>query len=245
MSHLFKKICLCIIFSVTLLGVSSCSNNKNQEEIANIVQEFHNSNYEYIKTSITGANDDVTSIYYGKLIANPYEEYVHIDDKFSDSFIVQEMYYYENADGFIVQTKNADGSIVVQENINPPYPYYGYNKDLSFTFDRKETVDGVECDVYKTEYKDTVGGEPDRPNTVPIEVIIPQEYYINMDQKQVVRVDTDLRDLSKANGIINIMQSQGVSLETAKENASNLNFSNKEILEVFNVNGNIQIESLQ
>lgn len=83
------------------------------------------------------------------------------------------------------------------------------------------------------------------PNTEEVEFTIRQEYYINPESRQVVRVDTDLEDRVRANEIIMIMQNQNVSLEEAGEQAENRDFSSGEILEVFNIGGNIQVEPLQ
>ena len=215
----------------------------DQEEAADIVNEFHNSNYEYIKTSVSGVNDDVSSVFEGRIIANPYEEYYRVSDDFSAASVCRKLY---KRSGLKLHHagQRLSGNIVVQQNTQPS-PRYGYGEDLSFTFDRTETIDGAVCEVYKTEYQDTAGGEPSLPNTEEVEFTIRQEYYINPESRQVVRVDTDLEDRVRANEIIMIMQNQNVSLEEAGEQAENRDFSSGEILEVFNIGGNIQVEPLQ
>ena len=119
----------------------------------------------------------------------------------------QEAYISGAGSNYTMQAKDSSGNIVVQQNTQPS-PRYGYGEDLSFTFDRTETIDGAVCEVYKTEYQDTAGGEPSLPNTEEVEFTIRQEYYINPESRQVVRVDTDLEDRVRANEIIMIMQNQ-------------------------------------
>ena len=244
MRQTVKRFSICAIFGIISFGLMACSGHMDQEEAADIVNEFHNCNYEYIKTSVSGVNDDVSSVFEGRIIANPYEEYYRVSDDFSAASVLQEAYISGAGSNYTMQAKDSSGNIVVQQNTQPS-PRYGYGEDLSFTFDRTETIDGAVCEVYKTEYQDTAGGEPSLPNTEEVEFTIRQEYYINPESRQVVRVDTDLEDRVRANEIIMIMQNQNVSLEEAGEQAENRDFSSGEILEVFNIGGNIQVEPLQ
>ena len=218
---------VCVLISILLLGLCACgAKEADQEGISGIVEEFHHGDYEYRKISLSGKEEEVTLVYEGKVIADPYEEYVRVADEFAASSMVQEMHYQKEDAGYSVQVKNADGSVVTQKDIQPPYPYYGHEKDLSFTFEGKEKASGVVCEVYQTKYQDTVGGEADRQNTESIEITIRQKYYIDMEKRRVVKVDTDLEELSRANSIINLMQSpvQKLSREEAEENVKKHGF---------------------
>lgn len=252
MRRMLRKISVCVISGTMLIALFGCGGQNqaealDQEKVAEIVGEFQQGNYEYRKISTSGPGQEEVFAYEGKVIHDPYEEYVRIADEYAElSSMQSESYYTENGSGYSVQVKSPDGSITEQQDIQPPF-LYGYGEELSFSYDREERVNGVRCNVYTTNYQDTVGGEPDFPGTEPIDFTIRQEYYIDPDKKQVVRVDTDLGERNRANEIIMSMvsaQSIGdpISQEEAEENVENRDFSAGEILEISNFNGNIDIQ---
>ena len=256
MRRMLRKVSVCAISGTMLVVLFGCGGQNraealNQEEVAEIVEEFQQGSYEYRKTSTSGPDQEEVLAYEGKIIRDPYEEYVRIADEYAEmSSLVSEMYYTRDESGYSAQIKSPNGSIT-EQHIQPPtrYGYYGYGEELSFTYDREERVNDVRCNVYKAEYQDTVGGEPDFPGTEPIDFTIRQEYYIDPDKKQVVRVDTDLGERDRANEIIMSMvsaQSIGdpISQEEAEENVENRDFSAGEILEISNFNGSIDIQPL-
>ena len=49
MRQTVKRFSICAIFGIISFGLMACSGHMDQEEAADIVNEFHNSNYEYIK----------------------------------------------------------------------------------------------------------------------------------------------------------------------------------------------------
>ncbi len=116
MRQTVKRFSICAIFGVTEFGLMACSGHMDQEEAADIVNEFHNSNYEYIKTSVSGVNDDVSSVFEGRIIANPYEEYYRVSDRFSAASVLQEAYIEERRSNRTMQAKDSSGNIVVQQN---------------------------------------------------------------------------------------------------------------------------------
>ena len=244
MPQALKCFRVCAISVLISSGLMACSDHMDQEEVADIVNEFHNSNYEYVKTSVSGVNDDVLSVLEGRVIADPYEEYYRVSDDFSADSVLQEAYISGTGPNYTIQAKDSSGNMVAQQNVQPS-PRYGYGQDLSFTFDRNETIDSTACEVYKTEYQDTAGGEANLPNTEEIAFPIRQEYYINPESRQVVRVDTDLEDRTRANEIIMLMQNQNLSLEEAEEQVENRDLSSGEILEVSHIGDDIQIDPLQ
>ncbi len=257
MRRIFRKISVCAISGAMLIAFAGCggqdadqAESLDQEEIAEIVEEFQQGNYEYRKISTSGPDRKEVFACEGKVIRDPYEEYVRVADEYAELSSAQsETYYTGDVSGYRAQVKSPDGSIVEQQDIQPP-ALYGYGEDLSFSYDRSESVDGVQCDVYASEYGDTVGGEADRPNTEAMEITIRQEYYIDPNKKQVVRVDTDLGEWNRASAIANEMMSAAstgnpISLEEAEKNVENRDFSSGEILEISNFNGDIDVQPLK
>ena len=71
------------------------------------------------------------------------------------------------------------------------YPY-GYGEILEFTLDREETLDGVLCDVYRTEYTRQV-----QDGFRKVDAAVKQEYYIDREKQQVAMIYTDLSEVQE------------------------------------------------
>lgn len=237
----WKRICL--IFFIVLF--SACGNTEGENaDIEKIVNNLYQSDYEYIKTitSISLENKKEKIVLIGKVKNDPYEEYVYVD-KSSEPSLIKETYY--NGEGLTgkIQIKTNDGNVTEQPNYDRSYPY-GYGEQLIFIFDRIENVNGVNCNVYKTEYHQMIGGDIFRLNTPEIDATISQEYYIDMDNHIVVKIYTDLTDFSRASYIVNYIFSNDVSLREAENKAQNIDFKEIEILEI-NYNDSIEISPLK
>ena len=98
---------------------------------------------------------------------------------------------YSSGDGETVEStfRTADG-LMTQES-ERSYPY-GYGENLEFTLDREETLDGVLCDVYRTEYTRQV-----QDGFRKVDAAVKQEYYIDREKQQVAMIYTDLSEVQE------------------------------------------------
>ena len=193
-----KKLSLFFLTGVMALFLIACGSSETDEEqqeqpqepktgIALVVDNLYHSNYEYERRQTTVLNDEeIEIVYQGAYIASPYEEYVKVINAPEEADWTEA---YSSGDGDTVEsTYRTVNGLETQEG-SRSYPY-GYGEDLEFTLDREETVDGVLCEVYKTQYTQEVQEGFDKRDAV-----VQQEYYIDKEKQQVVMIYTDLTDI--------------------------------------------------
>lgn len=234
-----KKGITYLLAGVMMLALLGCAAPK-KTGVAGIVDDFFNSSYEYRKERpewLDGVETEVVTE--GKYIASPYQEYEKRVE-YAGPIAWSEMHISGRGKIVDFTIRTEDG--IVEQKAGRPYPY-GYGEDLEFTFVREEVVDGVNCEVYQTFYTEELGGGLRSKETLTATVT--QEYYIDMDKKQVVMVYTDLTDQVRKNGIINDIMLNDISLEQAEKNAEEDDHTTYQRLKIYNYNGDIQIEELK
>jgi hypothetical protein len=185
--------------------------------------------------------NQTTIVYTGKVIASPYQEDIQIEESPAPTMWTESYYEAGSISGKLL-LKTEDG-IVEQTFWQRDYPY-GYGKDLKFTNTGEEVIDGVTCQVYSTQYTETVGGGIRSDET--LDASIYQKYYIDPDKQQVVMLYTDLSEYGAANKAINkTVSDDSLSLEEALKLSEAEDNTNNETIKFSNYNGNFTIEPLQ
>ena len=239
----------------TACGAAESVKTPKKEGVAGIVEELYHSDYEYEKTvqsigmlsdpdtgEVVEKNAELTVVYRGKVIADPYQEYIQVVSA-SGPTLWTELYHSE--EGFRGKTQiRTDEGIVDQPNFEREYPY-GYGQEISYELDREETVDGTLCQVYRAQYTRNIGGEVLRQDAEELEATVTQEYYIDKEKKQPVMIVTDLEDLSRKNAMANDMQMNQVSLEEAEKRAAEEDYRPTETLKIFRYQETIEISPLE
>ncbi len=241
-----RKIIIVGMCLATLL-VSGCGSSRKEGGIESIVNDFYEGNYEYElkRTTASEKGEEIVVVYEGKVIASPYEEYVKVKEMTGsdESMLWTECYYSKK--GFLggkLVMQTAD-QVAYQSFFKRDYPY-GYGEKLEFVLEREEEVDGTECEVYKTEYTQKVGGGLRSKES--LEAVITQEYYVDKEEQRLVMIYTDLEDLYRKNAIVNSMiGDEGLTLERAKKRAEGENHKASETLKIYNYNGKIEMTVLE
>ena len=198
-----KKTFLLMLAGVMAFSMIACGGTdqeadeqQNQEQvseektgIAAVVDNLYHSNYEYEKTQTTMlGEEEIQVMYQGAYIASPYQEHVKVIEAPDEADWTEA---YSSGDGETVEStfRTADG-LMTQES-ERSYPY-GYGENLEFTLDREETLDGVLCDVYRTEYTRQV-----QDGFRKVDAAVKQEYYIDREKQQVAMIYTDLSEVQE------------------------------------------------
>lgn len=224
-----------------ILMFTSCDETKNEKTIDTIVSNFFNGSYEYSKTNTCCVDNkdhnSTVTVVEGKVTRNPYKEYVRIVEN-ADSALWTEAYYYGNGKVVNALIKTSEGWQKTKMKVEHPY---GYEEKLDFKFDREEKIDGSINKVYTTEYKINIGKKY-RINE-ELECTVKQEYYIDNEKQILTRIDTDLTDLNQKTYIANDISVNRETLDIAQKNMEQQkNLSEIEQLEIFNFNGEIDID---
>lgn len=252
-----------LIFGCTAVLFAGCGENQKgelqqekKEGIAGVVQELYASDYEFQKTEIrymdlldekgevTGEQGLVKTVYEGKTCGSPLESYMKVVEQSQES-AWEERYVLESKDKVQMTTKTKEGEIFSQE-LGTGFEYawrypYGYGKELEFKKIREETVDGVLCDVYETQYRETV--PVDEKET--LEAAVYQEYFIDREKQQVVMIYTDLQDLYDKKAAVSCHFRQDVSVKKAVEQTKGKAEGASDQFRILNYNGDIDIEPIQ
>lgn len=251
-----------LVFCCAASLVTGCGKSGDQiresgkkEGIAGVVQELYEADYEYQKTETrymhlldengetTGEQGLVTTVYEGKNCANPLENHMRVVQESQESAWT-ERYVIEEGNTIRMSTKTQDGEIFSQE-LGKGFDYawrypYGYGKDLKFEKIREETADGILCDVYQTQYRESV--PVDEKDS--LEATIYQEYFIKKDNQRVWMICTDLQDFYDKKGAASRYSQKDISLEEAVKQMEGCAKGASDQLKILNYNGNIEIEPL-
>jgi hypothetical protein len=112
---------------------------------------------------------------------------------------------------------------------------------LHFKFDREDTIDGKDVEIYTAEYTKNISEayqiQDDLTYTVK------QEYYLDKDRNILIRVVTDLSDMSEKIAIANDMSANRSTIEEAENNFEQINgLQQKEILNIYNYGNPTEIK---
>lgn len=203
--YILLKLCL-ILFAGLLTG---CESTDTSDPVADSISEFYTSNYSYKQTYIL--NGDVTAIVEGKLNDSPYKEYQKITfqkEEYDNDMPWTEAYYSGKGKIVTAILNTKDGWTKV--SAGRVYPY-GHGEDLQYTFDRKETLRGIETSVYKAQYSVDFGFKE------PVSATIGLEYYIADNDNTLLQIKTDLSDLAQKTRLSNLMTTENCSREEAEK----------------------------
>lgn len=183
--------------------------------IANIVDSFYESGYDYERTEIYVRDGKESGVIFeGQVFADPYREHVTVST-FGDTTSSWTEAYYEEKRGTVTMTMTlADGSTAKQTG-KRSYPY-GYDEDIVFTEAEAGTLDGEEVQIYHGEYTVDMGAVY---GFEAIEAVVAQTYYVRTEDNVLVQIDTDLSEQNRALAIATNMSVNGDSREEAEEKA--------------------------
>lgn len=234
----------CLICLIPFL-FSGCNNTSSESKsgIEKAVADFYEADYDYEKIDEAyNKNTDSYSntVYEGQVFNNPYKEHFEVVSPDSNS-ITKEIYYDNN---WIFGSVRAhvltdDGWVLQTVSRNRPM---GYGKELQFKLDREETIDGKKVEVYTTEYTESVSKlyqiQEDITYTVK------QEYYLDKEQKVLIRIVSDTSDCIEKTAIANDMSANGYTLEQAQNNVKQQlpASQQKDNLNIFNYGNATEIE---
>lgn len=204
------------------------------------LDDFYNGNYEYTQSRIDLETKETVSVMSGKITSSPYVQYVKVLEP-QDS-LWSEAYYYGNGEDIEALIKTDSGYVTQQQKRGYPY---GYGEELIFSDPKKETLDNIECDVYETEYtvdlaeavKEDAGKEGDGES---LTAVVSQKYYVDPKNEKLIRVVTELTDLTAKTEASTFMAANGVSSEEAMEQISGEQIH--EILEITAYDDDLSIE---
>lgn len=184
------------------------------------LDEFYNGSYEYVDSTIDPETREAEIVMSGKRISSPYAEYVKVLEP--EDALWSEAYYY--GDGEEIEALIHMESGYVTQQTKRGYPY-GYEEELVFSDPVKETVDGIEYDVYETGYTVDLAEQMNEKSgeeviSEPLQAVVSQKYYVDPEKNELIRVVTDLTDQTAKTEASMIMMSRGLSAEEALEETS-------------------------
>ena len=213
-----------------------------ETHIVTAVADFYQAEYDYEKFIVTFDKDtDKRSevISEGLVLQDPYKEHIKVVSSKNEA-LWKEIYYEKSeisgkVDAYIA-TK--DGWVLQRVTRNRPH---GYGEDLHFKFDREDTIDGKDVEIYTAEYTKNISEayqiQDDLTYTVK------QEYYLDKDRNILIRVVTDLSDMSEKIAIANDMSANRSTIEEAENNFEQINgLQQKEILNIYNYGNPTEIK---
>lgn len=230
-----KKINAYICFNM-IIFLCSCSIAAPVSEIETYVADFYKADYDYIKTTEVLSEDGSiqTMVMEGQITHSPYTEHVKITSADSKSAWTEA--YYEGNEK-MAQAKILSNGKWIEQIISIAEPY-GYGEKLTFTFDRSDTLDGKRVDVYTAYYLDDISSAF-RLYGLKEELTarVKQEYYVDVEEKHLVRIVTDFSELIRVTNVGNYMALNGLSREEAEEKSREREIYRKEVLEILNYGG--------
>lgn len=211
-----------------------------QAEIPGWLEDFYNGSYEFIQSRFRYDTGTAVSIMSGKKTSSPYVQYVKVLQP-QDS-LWSEAYYYGEEEEIEALVKTASGYVTQKQKRGYPY---GYGEKLIFSAPKKESLGELECDVYETEYTVDLAEQAHEDTgqeviNEPLSAVIPQKYYVDPKQEELIRIDTDLRDLTEKSEAFMFMQENDISAEEALKKADGDPVH--EIFDIIDYDDNMSIE---
>lgn len=196
-------------------GTDSAQTAEVQAENPGWLDNFYNGSYEYVDSTINAETGEADVVVSGKRISSPYSEYVKIVEP--DESLWSEAYYY--GDGEEIEALIHMESGYVTQQTKRGYPY-GYGEELVFSDPVKETVDGIEYDVYETGYTVDLAEQMNEKSgeeviSEPLQAVVSQKYYVDPEKNELTRIVTDLTDQTAKTEASSLMMSRGISAEEA------------------------------
>ncbi len=245
-------ILLVVIICVVLLIVGIMRNLNSNQEILEInvesnefmpyvLNNLYETDYEYTKEVLVSMPTyEIKTIYEGQVLAKPYKEHIEVIEYPQDiitnegMFIYSEIYYYEEGNNIsaIIVT---DDEIVEQKGLKRNYPY-GYREDITFSRLEDTSINGVELYSFQGEYLIDVG---EAYRLEELVAVINQTYYVNQDNFELIRYETDLTDYNKKLAMAMDVSLNGSTIKEAEENYKDYSESYLEIVNIYNI-GNVE-----
>lgn len=210
-----------------------------EDGIERIVSDFYSGSYEYRKTLTSRQGGKVTerTVTEGKVVHDPYREYVHLVRSSLD-LVWSEAYYYGSGKAVDALLRTPDGWQNTKTEQSAPY---GYGQTLTFSSEGEQDVDGVATEVYSAQYE--VEFQKDFGLDEPLTAVVTQVYYVDKDKQVLTRLETDLTDYSIKNTMANDMAVNGLKLREAEERvAEREDYTQQEVLEISHFGEEISIE---
>ena len=206
----FVAMICCLTGVVALTGCSSVA--KQYNTIPEAYEKLYNSNFTYsVSSTKYDINDElITFEYVGEHATNPYVEHKTYPE---GQGFWQEIYYYGN--GPIVSYKGLCDGEWLSDTVQREY-FNGYGEEITVTSVKEETVDGVKYTVYNAKYSVEAGAKYGLSES--IEATVTQQYFLEKENGQLVRIVSELTGLNRMTAIANDMSANGVDLETAQKN---------------------------
>ncbi len=245
------------LFVIPLIGLMLISCTRGQpsdSEAEEIIHDFWQGDYEYTVYSRHGESlERSLGEMEGKLISDPYQQYEQAADASVVQGIVEQ--YWHMRDGnvehhFKMSVSNRPDYWTTIETGTKGSDLY-IKEDLTFTFDREETVSGRELCVYRTQYEEECVADysqlPEEDGKVPEKFTLPftmvMEYYIDFTEKEVVRIRLDGTDSARTAEIANLMYSGMTQEEAEEEFRENRSEETYEVIyDIKNFNGAVEID---
>lgn len=229
MTEVMKKMAALIVlggvFFLMACGDKTAETNSTdttdaQNEIPGWLKDFYNGGYEFKNSSIDLETGTASVVMSGKVTSSPYVQYVKVLEP-QDS-LWSEVYYYGDGDEIEVLLKTDSGYVTQRQTRRYPY---GYGEELIFSDPLKETLDDVQCDVYETEYSVDVAEQANEDVgeeviSEPLTAVVTQKYYVDPEKDELIRIETDLTDLTAKTSASVFMMSQGISFDKAMKKVS-------------------------
>ena len=247
-----KIILYLCVFSSFLSGcVGNAESSKTEKtDIETSVAEFYKTDYDFEESYIRydeQGNEYAQMYVKGTVIRNPFQ--IHMKYLNPNSKIL-EMYMYgdEAHPDRIALTNDSDEWKKINSGV---YAHeYGYSRVLKFEKDREESINDKKTLVYTTSYVEDMGKTYRMDQEIPYTIY--QEYYMDKETLQLVRIITDTTDARIKKEIAQMSQMDSISVEEAAEKVANdkniKNASyNKEILDIYNYGNaaNLSIPNVQ
>lgn len=255
-----------IILLSALLMLVSCGRNHPSDseaeeaipdsEAEEIIHDFWQGDYEYTQAMYYKAGEERNKPYgeiHGKLISNPYQQYEQAADA-SEQGIVEQYWYMQDGQvvyNFKTPAANAPSHWTTIRSGEKGSCVY-IKEELSFAFDREETISGRKVSVYRAqseeEYTADYSKLPKEDRNGITEITIPYtmdvDYYIDFSQKEVARIRLDVTGSAKASAVASRMFSGMTREEAEQELRENGIEETWEIIyDIKNFNGEIEIDA--
>lgn len=198
-----KKLCAMVLGILTAMSITACGTNSN--EVQDALKALYEQDFSYVETQKYGESE---SQWTGEMQASPYLEHRDMSEA---SQVMNDIYYSGSGKMIAAKISDKKGKWVTQPMERPRF--YGYGEDLTIlssgeTEDKKYTK-------YETQYTSSV--KAGLVSADKISYTVNQEYYLDKDTGNIVRIVTDTSDLTKAATIAGTMNTSGKTEEEVRK----------------------------
>ena len=202
-NNMKKKLCAMVLGILTAMSITACGTNSN--EVQDALKALYEQDFSYVETQKYGESEWQWT---GEMQASPYLEH---RDMYEASQVINDIYYTGSGKMITAKISDKKGKWVTQPMERPRF--YGYGEELTIlssgeTEDKKYTK-------YETQYTSSVKaglGSADK-----VSYTVNQEYYLDKDTGNIVRIVTDTSDLTKASTIAGTMNTSGKTEEEVRK----------------------------